>query len=206
MVRRARARQHAAVHRLHAVAVRPAVLPGKGAGLRQLLHSLPGARRGHRGARRPEAHPRRAAQPRAGQARAAGGARVRQGAAQPGWGGVGCPCLPSCCRGERSGRRRPGLALLHACPWPHPAVPLLQVCILRRLQHPNIIACKDVFLRPSATGQVRSGGLPGAERAPRATARCCCCCERSAALGASPLGSLSATLPCCVCTLVTWTV
>ncbi len=29
------------------------------------------------------------------------------------------------------------------------------VCILRRLDHPNIVALRDVMLRPSATGGLR---------------------------------------------------
>jgi serine/threonine protein kinase len=34
---------------------------------------------------------------------------------------------------------------------------LREVCILRRLEHPNIIRLKDVFLKPSATGATPQG-------------------------------------------------
>ena len=32
---------------------------------------------------------------------------------------------------------------------------LREICILRRLHHPNLIALRDAFVRPSATGQCR---------------------------------------------------
>jgi mitogen-activated protein kinase 1/3 len=35
---------------------------------------------------------------------------------------------------------------------------LREVCILRRLRHPNLIAIRDAFVRPSATGQCRLRG------------------------------------------------
>jgi mitogen-activated protein kinase 1/3 len=38
---------------------------------------------------------------------------------------------------------------------------LREVCILRRMDHPGIIALRDVFLRPASTGRLiyRAGGL-----------------------------------------------
>lgn len=32
---------------------------------------------------------------------------------------------------------------------------LREICILRRLRHPNLIGIRDAFVRPSATGQCR---------------------------------------------------
>lgn len=31
---------------------------------------------------------------------------------------------------------------------------LREICILRRLRHPNLIGIRDAFVKPSATGQV----------------------------------------------------
>ena len=36
---------------------------------------------------------------------------------------------------------------------------LREICILRRLRHPNLIGIRDAFVRPSATGQVRPAML-----------------------------------------------
>ena len=44
---------------------------------------------------------------------------------------------------------------------------LREICILRRLEHPNIVAIRDCFTRPSATGQCRliNGRLVNTRRA-----------------------------------------
>lgn len=70
-----------------------------------------------------------------------------------GYGSFSCVCLATNkVTGERVALKRIA-DVLHS---PDQAKRVLrEIAILRRTSHPNLIAIKDAFVRPSATGQVR---------------------------------------------------
>lgn len=75
-----------------------------------------------------------------------------------GYGSNSCVCLATdTTTGEKVALKRVG-DVLHS---PDTAKRVLrEVCILRRVSHPNVIGIRDCFVRPSATGQCRMiGGL-----------------------------------------------